>query len=227
MLNPILQRIKKLMALAANNPDVHEASAAAMKAQALMNEYHLSDSQVDEAVLGADPMGFHACLPKQAALWKRAFFASVARLNSCCSYWIIRGETRLVGRQSDREVVECLVTYLIRQIEQAATNEYPNTDQKIVRADWKRSFAVAAVHQIIARMTVERTEVVEHALVLRRDLAAQAYLSQLAPKMREREWSTDRASESAVLAGSRFGKSVEWRKGVADHPLPKALEEGS
>ena len=43
----ILEKVKKLLALAGNNPSQAEAEAAAAKAQALLQEYNLTLKDVD------------------------------------------------------------------------------------------------------------------------------------------------------------------------------------
>jgi hypothetical protein len=42
----IIETIKKLFALAGNNPNEHEAQAAALKAQRMMAKYHINATQV-------------------------------------------------------------------------------------------------------------------------------------------------------------------------------------
>ena len=43
----IIAKIKKILELSRNNPSKEEAKAAALKAQRLMAEYHLSESNTD------------------------------------------------------------------------------------------------------------------------------------------------------------------------------------
>ena len=44
----IIAKIKKVLELSRNNPSEEEAKSAALKAQKLMAEYHISMSEVDE-----------------------------------------------------------------------------------------------------------------------------------------------------------------------------------
>ena len=60
----LIKRIQNLLKLAGNNPNEYESSAAALKAQALMEKYHISmeevgwipqDTQCEESVQSAEP----------------------------------------------------------------------------------------------------------------------------------------------------------------------------
>src|SRR6266852_3065450 len=90
-LTAVIAKIKKLLALAGNNPSVEEAAVASARAQALMQEYHLSMAAVDAAIMDAqDPMGKSDVRedhkPRKMDRWKASFVARIARLHDCQGY---------------------------------------------------------------------------------------------------------------------------------------------
>lgn len=79
----LADRIRKLLALAGNNPSEAEAAAAMERASALMAEHNLTMAKVttlgtEDERIAADHDGQHARMT-----WARAIWGAVARLNFC------------------------------------------------------------------------------------------------------------------------------------------------
>lgn len=92
-----IEKIQKLLNLAAKNPSKEEAAAAAAKAQKLLTQYNL-DTSVVERESGVD--GKRADEKLQGGIYKhqRALWAAVARLNFCY-YWTQESmEERLINK---------------------------------------------------------------------------------------------------------------------------------
>lgn len=122
-----IDKIRKLLALAGNNPNEHEAAAAAAKAQDMMREHDLSMSQVD---IKQDPRTAGINKTQRETLakagkpggWKVDLYKAVAETSGC---WAFVGKQRsgydgwgyMVGRAQDIEIAEYLYQYLVREIE--------------------------------------------------------------------------------------------------------------
>lgn len=107
--NDILQHIKKLLALAGNNPNANEAAAAATRAQELLNEHQLSTADIDAVQFNQlDPLGDNWVDADGISLWQSSLIHQIAILNNCKSYRTQSASrkicVRLIGRESDRAV---------------------------------------------------------------------------------------------------------------------------
>jgi len=99
MNDSILQKIKKLLALAGNNPNEAEASLAAQKAQELMTKYNVEASQVslNLSESTSDAYG-RADVDRSLKLvvWKAQLLQAIARA-TFCSVYCSGGTTTIVG----------------------------------------------------------------------------------------------------------------------------------
>lgn len=116
----VIEKIRKLLALAGNNPNEHEAAAAAAKAQALMLEHDLAsgdvEAKVDPRVSGVDRTRHTLRQHGKPGNWKIALYETVAR-TSDCYVWVGEYSGQMVGRRSDIEMAEYLFAYLVSQLE--------------------------------------------------------------------------------------------------------------
>lgn len=120
----IIEKIRKLAALANNNDNEHQASAAAAKMQELLEQYNL-----DMAVLGSSGKGAQRSDTKKTGglySWQRRLWKEVATLNFC-HYFSIRGlekgsvyEHRLVGSHANVIATEVMAKYLQDTVEKLA-----------------------------------------------------------------------------------------------------------
>jgi Protein of unknown function (DUF2786) len=227
----ILKKIQKLLALAGNNPSVEEAAAASARAQQMMDDHHLSMSDLDSAALNqADPMGRSEVKDEfepAMARWKTSFVARLARLHDCrCYVQTPRYGQRLkqimlIGRETDRQVIGYLATFLIREIESLAHFDFKWNNQGLGnsgRRNWVENFAGAACEVIIVRMTTEKqtfqATVAGNAVTISRDGAVDLYMRQIGLHLSAgRSYRSDVNSE-ARANGREAGKAVAWRSGV-------------
>jgi hypothetical protein len=121
----IVERVRKLLALAKNNPNEAEAASAANKAQELLEAYNLemSDSHGEAKVQRTDKR-------RDGGLykWQRNIWNGVARLNFC-HYISIRGlsagssyEHRVIGSHANVLTTELMAQYLQDTVERLAQN---------------------------------------------------------------------------------------------------------
>jgi hypothetical protein len=122
----LIDRIKKLLALA-NSSNVNEAASAAAKAAELMGEHKLSEADVsantdDGSTLVDLPLGAEGFL----ASWKFALVAHVARAFFCEAIALRhmrRRKVRIVGRRNDAEVASHVFDHFVKEIERLASAE--------------------------------------------------------------------------------------------------------
>lgn len=122
----IVARVKKLLALAGNNSNEHEASAAAEKAQALMVEYNLELAEGGET--GAAEADRAKADPRLEARreWQVTIMRNLAA-NNFCMHWTVerrdvnasgKGQVRnrtwhmLIGRKANVEMTLSMYRYL-------------------------------------------------------------------------------------------------------------------
>jgi len=123
----IIDRIRKLMALANNNNNEHEATAALARAQALMEEYNIEEHSIGETAKG----GQRSDKSKKGGLykWQRDIWQSVAEANFCL-YYSVKGlkkgqayQNRVIGSNANTVTTELMADYLQATIERL-TKEY-------------------------------------------------------------------------------------------------------
>lgn len=109
----VLSKVRKLVALAGNNPNEEEARSAMMKAQALLNEHGLAMADAEDQGRPRKPEevevgdGDH----KTAVWWKQQIAVVVAKNFRCGVYISRRGRwggsgIRLVGLEEDVRVAQ-------------------------------------------------------------------------------------------------------------------------
>ncbi len=119
----LADRIRKLLALAGNNPSEAEAAAAMERAYALMTEHNLSMAQV--STLGTDDERIHERHEGQKArqTWARSIWGGVARLNFCRYFYTrsLRSDLHsLVGTRANVAATQVMALYLVETVERLA-----------------------------------------------------------------------------------------------------------
>lgn len=107
----IVEKIKNLLDLANNNPNEHEAMAAALKAQELMAKYHVDIRDVEDEEL-TDEIIENEVYVGKGDKWK-FMLASVIAKNFCCKPYF-RGRELLVfyGHKKDTEIASQVFQFL-------------------------------------------------------------------------------------------------------------------
>lgn len=123
----VIEKVRKLLALANNNDNEHQAEAAANKARELLEAYNL-----DMAIVNKEHNQF---APRDKQLlrgglytWQRELWDQVARLNFC-KYWYIRGthagsqyQHEVLGSKANVIATQVMANYLQEVVERLARN---------------------------------------------------------------------------------------------------------
>lgn len=86
-----IEKIKKLLALASNNPSENEAMAAALKAQALMAEYNITEAQLGEEVKEIDEIKIGMPDGHIMKKWRISLALALGK-NFRCKVYMMNGE---------------------------------------------------------------------------------------------------------------------------------------
>ncbi|MBO6937578.1 MAG: DUF2786 domain-containing protein [Deltaproteobacteria bacterium] len=92
----ILQRVRDLLRLAHGNENVHEAAAAAARAQALMTRHQISEAEVRASgIVDVEDVGKLVLDERgQVTHWRGRIAAGVADANGCYACWEVVREIR-------------------------------------------------------------------------------------------------------------------------------------
>lgn len=172
---PLIEKIKKLLALA-NSSNEHEAALAAGHAQRLLAEHNLAmaDIEASHQPDKADSVetAVAKCLPK----WMRHLSAGVSSAFDCQAiHHPATGKMTFIGVGADVQIAAYTFTYLERTIrklcatymKQNAASTLANRHRELMR----QSYYLGAVSTINARLQEQkvRTPVTTGALVLVKD----------------------------------------------------------
>ena len=121
----VIEKVRKLLALAQNNDNEHQAEAAASKARDLLDAYNLDMAIVNRASNQFAPRD-KQILMGGLYTWQRDLWYQVAMLNYC-KYWFIRGnhagtqyQHELLGSKANVIATQVMANYLQQTIERLA-----------------------------------------------------------------------------------------------------------
>jgi hypothetical protein len=83
----LIERIRKLLALADNNPSESEAAAALERASAIMAEHNLTMAHVDALGTGDERIEERFDSENRRQTWARLIWSAVSELNFCMHYY--------------------------------------------------------------------------------------------------------------------------------------------
>ena len=115
----ILEKVKKLFALAGNNPSEAEAQAAALRAQELIAKYNLTITDEEEK-LEMSESSFETGVDKS---WKYSLASVMEKNFRVKSYWIGTRKVVFYGYKQDTEVAREVFQYLFKVCEKNARRE--------------------------------------------------------------------------------------------------------
>ena len=99
----IIEKIKKIMALAENNPNENEAIAAALKAQKLMAKFHIKESELGEEVTESKIDSMQCVVKGKTQKWKLQLAVVLAK-NFRCKIYIMDGNVTFYGYEEDIKI---------------------------------------------------------------------------------------------------------------------------
>lgn len=114
IMEKIIEKIQKLLALANNNPNENEAMAAALKAQRLMAENDISLEQVDETIDNKEIVKeiYHASNKHEMKKWKFGLANVVANNFRCKVFFLDGKDVVFYGYQADAKIALQVFTFL-------------------------------------------------------------------------------------------------------------------
>ena len=154
----LIEKIKKLLALGTNNPNVHEAQVAMERANKLLRENDMSMTSILD--LESEEVG--ESTGKNVQLWTKYIYSAVSELYHC-DYFTqhvtrTRKEHVVVGTASNRTTAILIINYLIKSINNEV-KAYPSYK----KTPFKNGAALAISHkcdELIARDKVDKGEVI-------------------------------------------------------------------
>jgi hypothetical protein len=153
--DPVLARVRKLLALA-TSPNVHEAASAAAAAQALIERHRLQALLAAEADAAdpADPVTDGRDAPLERARrprrWRIALAGGLAAANGCVAYTAEEGDETVLlvaGRATDREAVGVLWEWLVTRIAWLSATHGAGRPRA-----WHDAFRIGAAEAIVERL---------------------------------------------------------------------------
>lgn len=216
----ILDKIKKLMALAgSNNP--HEAANALRKAQLLMQQYQLSEADVELSDI-AEHSAALVNTSKTQPQWSLNLLAMIQQAFGVTAYFSTYRERRcfFVGYQDRAEIAAYCYAVLARQLKSArrdflaSLNKRLKATTKTARADLFCEGWVSGVYQQVRDLVPSEKE---------QALVAQ-YMSQKHSGMtsaKGREAKATKRDQDAGFLGFIAGKQVKLNAGVGGQEMAK------
>ena len=232
--NPqIISRISKLLALASDPGNHHEAAAAAAKAQEILDQYNLSMADV-QAHDGSRPEGAGVTVTKdyaqigakrqpllkqwgwliyQVSLYNRC--TAVRHSSQIKSYFVVIGEATNV------QATIQIYNYLKQQLDVEMAGEWSQY-RKEMKADglglvtvqnFRMNFIRGACHEIGQIMRKRQEASVDRgrvtALAVNHDVAVQKYVSQAFPNLGNGRAAKARRNADAYQRGRETGGRIE------------------
>lgn len=96
----IIEKIKKVLELAKNNPSQEEAKSAVLKAQKLMAEYHIAMSDI-ESVGNIDKIDEVSVMIGKGNKWKYFLVSTISKNFRCKNYYNSKEEVVFYGYKND------------------------------------------------------------------------------------------------------------------------------
>jgi len=208
MARDVLDRVRKLLALA-SSPNVHEAAAAAAAAQALIEAHRLEGLLAEEGREDEDPVGEELLSSsRRLRRWKAVLAQGLAGANGCLIYTRQAGKQReivVVGRSADRAAVRSLFDWLERQLAWLSATHGAGQSKQ-----WHDDFRVGASGTVVARLG--------EAAAAQRAALTEAALVRVEPALAAREARVQRYADDTLRL--KRGRSVRvdpdaWERGRA------------
>lgn len=226
----LLKRIKKLLALAGNNPNEAEAAAATEKVHALLAEHNLSMTDVKTTTEeDKDEVAIQGSTYTSTHPWRRPLARTIAEMNFCRYLYIQhrfpkeQTEHIFIGTPININVATMMFDYLTKAVERFANEgakKEPAETRSTYRVVFRRACALRLCTRIQERMNATKQRstqsIVEGknlpalmSLYERYEAAANAYVKQTYPgavsKNVKSRTTHYRASYEGALAGDKIG----------------------
>lgn len=162
----IIDKLRKVLALT-NNPNEHEAQAAAETLQRLLTQHNLAIGDLEKRGQSAPPVGEHGYdLGKAAFKWKLILAQDIAEHFYCVGLVFADKSVKFVGRPENVESLKMLYGWLIEQIKQISAVERRNhlirTNEHVDPLRWQVNFGLGVVSKLGGRLRELKARQTEH-----------------------------------------------------------------
>ena len=216
MASDVLDKVRKLLALAESD-NVHEAAAAAARAQSLIEAHRLEGILAAEAAAADDPIEELVLeTSKRLRRWKTVLAGGLADVNGCMSFTRESGRVKelvVLGRAADRSAVGALFSGLVRKLEWLSATHGPSAGHD---KRWHDDFRVGAAQIVVERLqaaTVAQREALSTAALVRVEPALAARKAQVQAhadqRMRLRPGRKISVDPDAWRSGRAAGRGLE------------------
>lgn len=158
-LSATMDRVRKLLRLATNNPNPNEAANAAAQAQRLVDTHNLSTAMLEietsQTTHGLDdePIIDFADSPlddpgtvKILDRWRASLAMQIAA-NNACKIYRTGADLKIIGRPTDADAVRYLYSFLTREVERLTTEAGRGQGRT-----WRNNFRLGIVDTITRKL---------------------------------------------------------------------------
>ena len=218
--NPIIDKIKKLLALA-NSSNEHEAALAAAHAQRLLSEHNLAMADVEAKQRPQSADKIETTVAKTLPKWVRNLSAGVCTAFDCQAiHHPAQGKMTFIGVGADVQVASYTFAYLDRTVRKLCSSYMKyrvndglsNRNRELMR----QSYYLGAVSTINSQLVQQKvqTPITPGALVPIKEGLIKKAMSELGP-IRTVRGRRSYINSHAYSQGQSDGKNVSIHKGVA------------
>lgn len=125
----IIEKIKKVLELSKNNPSIEEAKSAAIKAQRLMAEYHISMSEI-EAIEDTENIVEERIDVGTGNKWKYTLSSIIAKNFRCKYFYYGKSSVVFYGYEEDAKIVAMTFKLLFEVGNKESAKYYQKERQK-------------------------------------------------------------------------------------------------
>jgi len=228
----VLEKVKKLIALAGNNPNQEEAESAMMRAQQLLAKHGLSMAQAEaSAGVKQEATEKQGTVHSKAATWWQKLIADVIARNFRCRIYLNMfrgGHTYLifVGLPVDVEVASDIYDLAVGTAKREADKYLRLAKDKALV--WNRSISVATRNDYIRGWVGGlresfRENVESNALVVVVPEEVNDHMQQKKLRQVPNSRTTTAGSEEARRSGRTDGSRFNRREKIAPGPAPSEV----
>lgn len=224
----VMEKVRKLLKLANNNPNINEAASAMAKAQELITRFKIEGLNLEEpSAVSSKPLIEILYAKQNVSGWRGRLAQGIGKCNNCEIIWV---QTRsavnhralnslsIVGTKENIEISRYLFVYCEREIERLCF-EAMKIEGLGSGKDWANSFKLGAASAVGNKMAQEQEKVkVEYqgsmALVRlnQEALVTKDFFNKVFTNQRATSLTNSRADANSL--GYERGKGISWNKSL-------------
>jgi hypothetical protein len=223
--NNIVEKIAKLLALG-KSPNEAEAMAAIAKAQKLMSQYSISESDLENVT---QDMG-NGFIKQRVSMnhsrfqnWEKNLMMAIAASNFCeVVFYIGTDDIEIYGTRYDAEMVIALYAFIRPQMQKLATIAHKASFTSINGKEWKVSYYMGMVAKIktllreVLQLVAKESET-GTAIVLKKADLVKAFYEENKGNVKYSKWNFDfnaNAYNKGFVDGDKLQLGIEKSNGL-------------